>query len=105
MKEACPYTICKSKESVDTAEAASADNAGSCNGHEEGRTELASTLPAKSTLGTSVVEEASCQYGPWMIVTRKKGGYMGTNQNFSQGGTTKPTGKSSNHSMFNNMRF
>ena len=82
-KEACPYTVRRSKESVDTAEAALVENVGSCNGHEEGCTEPVSTLPAKSTSGTSVVEEAPCQYGPWMIVTRQKGGYNRTNQNSS----------------------
>jgi len=45
---------------MDMAEAAPVENIGSCNGHEEGCTESASTLPAKSTLGTSVVEEAPC---------------------------------------------
>ena len=44
------------------------------NGHEDCRTDTPSTLPDSSTSSTSVVEEASCQYGPWMVVTRKKGG-------------------------------
>ena len=105
MKEACPYTVRRSKESVDMAKAAPVENIGSCNGHEKGCTESTSTLPAKSTSGTSVVEEAPCQYRPWIMVTRKKRGYNRTNQNSSQGGTTKPAGKSTNPFMFNNMRF
>lgn len=64
LKEACPYTIRKNKEAVDTAKANSVENVGSCIGHEECRVDSPSTLPDKSTSGTSVVEEASCQYDP-----------------------------------------
>nr|POE89475.1 uncharacterized protein CFP56_65842 [Quercus suber] len=112
LKEACPYTVRRSKESVNTAEEDPAENVGACNGHEEERTESTSTLPAKSTSGTSVVEEvsgtsvveaASCQYGPWMIVTRKRGGYKGKNS--SQEGSTKSVGKSASHFTSNNMQF
>ena len=64
LKEACPYTVRRCKESVNMVEAAPVEIIGSCNGHEEDPTESASTLPAKSMSSTSVVEEASCQYGP-----------------------------------------
>ncbi|XP_023873177.1 uncharacterized protein At4g02000 [Quercus suber] len=64
LKEACPYTVRKNKVSVDTAEASPVENDGSCNGHEELRTDLPSTLSDKSTSGTSVVEEAPSQYRP-----------------------------------------
>nr|POE44771.1 uncharacterized protein CFP56_77615 [Quercus suber] len=104
LKEACPYTVRRSKEAVDTAEATPLENVGSCIGHEKVGTESASTFPANTTSSARVVEDVSCQYGPWMIVTRKKGGHKGTNQNFSQGGTTKPAGKSVNHSTSNNTR-
>ena len=70
LKEACPYTVRKNKVSVDMAATSPVENDGSCNGHEECRTELPSTLTDKSTSGTSVVDEASCQYSPWMVVTR-----------------------------------
>ena len=93
MEEACPYTIRKSKDSVATAEASLDGNFRSHNGHEDCRTDTPSTSPDSSTSGTSVVEKASCQYGPWMVVTRKKGGYKGTKQNPSLGGTTKSSGQ------------
>ena len=93
LEEACPYTIRKSKDSVATAEASLDGNFGSHNGHEDCRTDTPSTSPDSSTSGTSVVEKASCQYGPWMVVTRKKGGYKGTKQNPSLGGTTKSSGQ------------
>lgn len=53
----------------------------------------------------SVVEEASCQYSPWMVVTRKKRGYKGTKQNPSLGGTTKPAGNSVIHFLSNLRQF
>ena len=93
LKEACPYTVRKSGDSVATAEAAPDGNVGSRDGHEDCRTDTPSTLPDKSVPSTSVVEEDLGQYGPWMIVTRKKGGYKGTKQNPSSGGTTKFSGK------------
>nr|POE73837.1 hypothetical protein CFP56_26815 [Quercus suber] len=64
LKEACPYTVRKSKDSVATAEAFSNGNTGSRDGHEECRTDTPSTLLDSSASGTSVVEEVSGQYGP-----------------------------------------
>ena len=64
LKEACPYTVLKSKDSVAMAEASLDGNFGSHNGHKDYRTNTPSTLPDNSTSGTSVVEKASCQYGP-----------------------------------------
>lgn len=104
LKEACPYTVRKNKVSVDMAATSPVENDGSCNGHEECRTELPSTLTDKSTSGTSVVEEASCQYGPWMVVTRKKGAARGKKQNPSMAGTTKSDGKFANQFPSKNLR-
>ena len=104
LKEACLYTIRKNKVSADTAEASLVENDGSCNGHEECCIELPSTLPDKSTSGTSVVEEASCQYVPWMVVTRKKGAARGKKQNPSMARTTKSDGKTANQFPSKNMQ-
>nr|XP_023881793.1 uncharacterized protein LOC111994167 [Quercus suber]POE73841.1 uncharacterized protein CFP56_26818 [Quercus suber] len=57
LKEAYPYTVCKSKDSVATAEAILDGNTGSRDGHEECSTDTPSTLPNSSASSTSVVEE------------------------------------------------
>lgn len=64
LKEACPYTVRKGKDTVDMVEFPPDGNVGSCVEHEECRTDMPSTLPDNSTSSTSVVEEVACQYGP-----------------------------------------
>lgn len=68
-------------------------NVGSRVEREECLTDTPSTLPDNSTSGTSVMVEGACQYEPWMVVTRKKGGYKGTKHIPSSVGFTKSAEK------------
>nr|POE46358.1 hypothetical protein CFP56_55218 [Quercus suber] len=96
--DACSYTVQKGKDLVTLPQMSPRDRANtSCIGHEGSTSVLCNDVSAIAILNRNETEEAKGQYGPWLVVTSKRGGHKGTRPSSIMKGPTKSVWKSTSH--------